>query len=682
MTTIEISKPEIRQEKSCRIDGLDTRYAEKLHDAVGDNGLIPVKLEQDVIIQRISHELYSDPQSGIRELLANEIRACHNAMKRHGAKPLIRVSMDTMTRELVIEGVDSEGIEEDRFLQVLSILGRSDNFDRTQPGKFGMGFASYTCLSDIIFVDTHARNGDCYSVMGKGGLGFQILDKPDMDHYGTRIRMTVRKDIKIKDLSTGIQQSLRLHGIDAVLTIDGNTHDIQKATISNLVSAEGGAKPGHHVVHLENDNIEVAINFSFHNHQPNDEKIEKTFANLVGMPIKHRLSNMYYRSIASIAYNIKNEEKFPPMPNRERFSNKVEKQIEAEIDKLVTEQLPKVKAQNICEFLANPHSPVITRYRNRIQGLDPDTARIAELISKGYYVDKYEHIQFIKNPSKVLIDKSGRGEKINAIYDHDDTMKIMLVYGKDNRQDYDDFVKYGIKPVTQYVKENKLRTVKHVRVYDLRNNSSKSYRVDQMPANVIVAGKEFLRLKETIRQADEIGHLATRASDTCGYGIDMKRFKEIAKNHIYNTSDGILTAGQILDTGKKVAYHKYKKTYNLMSTSSILRDNVIVVDCSKNRFELLLTVDAAEHLRTSHLLKDLEKSIDPDRWMNIGLLDALANSQLQNKSLLKYMNRIDNGRESAISLLEDIERDVLDWARKKDKAIQCAPMRACKRRKA
>ncbi|MEP0826830.1 MAG: hypothetical protein HRF40_15270, partial [Nitrososphaera sp.] len=55
-------KPTLVEEDPLPLDSSQLSYASKLLQA-SSNGLIPVKLEQDVIIQRISHDLYSDPKS-------------------------------------------------------------------------------------------------------------------------------------------------------------------------------------------------------------------------------------------------------------------------------------------------------------------------------------------------------------------------------------------------------------------------------------------------------------------------------------------------------------------------------------------------------------------------------------------------------------------------------------------
>ena len=196
--TPAIYKPAIRAETA--LVGYDNGgYAGSLPDKARD-GFLAVSLESDVVTQRISRDLYASPQSGIRELYVNEVRACKEAA-RHGAKPYIHITIDAAVRSITVEGIDSMGMGWTTFRDVYAVLGRSTNFDGRTPGQFGFGRAAYTCLSDIMIMDIHSREtGERYSVMGRNGVGFQTgLPEPaDMDHFGVRISMTVRPDVTFR----------------------------------------------------------------------------------------------------------------------------------------------------------------------------------------------------------------------------------------------------------------------------------------------------------------------------------------------------------------------------------------------------------------------------------------------------------------------------------------------------
>ena len=115
-----------------------------------DNGSIEVKLEKEVIRDRVAFNVYTSWLSGVRELLTNEIKACKIARDKHNAKPHIIVSIDPNERQLIIQGFDSLGISSHIFGKIVAWLGRSHNFDRDSIGMFGMGIESYTTLSNTV----------------------------------------------------------------------------------------------------------------------------------------------------------------------------------------------------------------------------------------------------------------------------------------------------------------------------------------------------------------------------------------------------------------------------------------------------------------------------------------------------------------------------------------------------
>ncbi len=164
---IAIFKPELIKENPLQLEPESIAYAGKLVSAAKD-GMIPVTLEEDVVIQRISHDLYAKATSGFRELFNNEARACRIAKKKYEANPKIVITVVPSKRSLTIQGFDSTGMNQDRFLQVFTKLGRSDNFDGGEIGQFGFGRAAYTTLSEIMILKTWARDtNEKYAVMGQ-----------------------------------------------------------------------------------------------------------------------------------------------------------------------------------------------------------------------------------------------------------------------------------------------------------------------------------------------------------------------------------------------------------------------------------------------------------------------------------------------------------------------------------
>ncbi len=85
---IKIYKPVLVSENKLELDEDTINYNKNLFEGT-DDGFIPMDVDKDVAIQRMSRDLYQFASSGFRELYANEARACRYAKKHHNADPVI-----------------------------------------------------------------------------------------------------------------------------------------------------------------------------------------------------------------------------------------------------------------------------------------------------------------------------------------------------------------------------------------------------------------------------------------------------------------------------------------------------------------------------------------------------------------------------------------------------------------
>lgn len=188
---------------------------------VAKNGVIPVLLEEDVVRSRVGH-LYADPASAIRELYANELRACRTAQDRFHANPRIEITVDISDRSIVIHGIDSLGITEEKFVNVLSVLGETDNTDGAEIGQWGWGVASYVSISDSILFETYAREtGEKFTMLGINGEHFSRLPEPDLNSPGTRVTVYVKENFNIQFLAERARKICRYADVDTYLRVIG-----------------------------------------------------------------------------------------------------------------------------------------------------------------------------------------------------------------------------------------------------------------------------------------------------------------------------------------------------------------------------------------------------------------------------------------------------------------------------
>ena len=379
--TIAIYKPTFVKEDPLQLDSSEISYASRLLQA-SNNGLIPVKLEEDVIIQRISHDLYSDPKSGFRELYNNEARACRIARKNYpGASPHIVVTVKPSERRLVIRGIDSMGMSQQKFLTVYTVLGRSDNFDSTEVGQFGMGRAAYTCLSDIMVLETYSREtGEKYAVMGKNGVGYNVLPQPtDLDNYGTRITVTLRENISIPALVEYIFDVCRFSGVRTTIDLEEEVNNFGDSFHAGQYEV-GLESMKEYVAGLRTKNgdeekllldVEIADDPDFYLYgeiiarkssweEDYSRVLDKGSAGtyLVSVPIEGDLGDL---PLSRWIVNIKDERKYPPTADRERLTDAAIGAIREKVMAALKEKLqPVLKLDSLSDYVRSPYRMLYT----------------------------------------------------------------------------------------------------------------------------------------------------------------------------------------------------------------------------------------------------------------------------------------------------------------------------------
>jgi hypothetical protein len=372
---ISIYKPTLVKEDPLPLDSSELSYASRLLQA-SNNGLIPVKLEEDVIIQRISHDLYSNPKSGFRELYNNEARACRIARKNYpGASPHIVVAVKPSERRLVIHGIDSMGMSQQKFLTIYTVLGRSDNFDSTEVGQFGMGRAAYICLSDIMVLETYSRETcEKYAVMGKNGVGYNVLPQPaDLDSYGTRITVTLREDISIPDLVEYIFDVCRFSGVKTAIELDDDINEFSdfhagqyEVGLENMKEYVAGLREKNGDEEKLLLGVEITDDPDFYLYgeiiackssweEDYGRMLDKGSAGtyLLNVPIEGDLGDL---PLSRWIVNIKDERKYQPTADRERLTDAAANAIREKVMAALKERLqPALKLGSLSDYVRSPY---------------------------------------------------------------------------------------------------------------------------------------------------------------------------------------------------------------------------------------------------------------------------------------------------------------------------------------
>ncbi len=360
MAEEEIRKyePEIKPQTRLAIDG----DSEGFEDVTGDDGLIHTKLNQSVIIQRISKDLYKSPKSGLRELYANSVRACQLAEEKYGRKGHISITLDGNpdTRKITIED-NGIGISAARFKNILLELGTSDNHDSGKTGQFGMGFAAYMTMSSVCIIDTVTDSGESYKMLAKDGASFQKMGKADRTAPGTTITMTPYQNVNMSDLfqfggwltrySTvkttwevtevedryGDKANHRGYEWNRMTLLDEAHRDEERSRL---------AKPD--VLHINTDDYEFVARIGLYAKTRSGPDVF-----LCGVPIESEIRQEFNWWVL----NIKNERKFLPMPDRDSMTEAADGALGIEIDEKVKEHLKGVMRgiSTYKDFQASPY---------------------------------------------------------------------------------------------------------------------------------------------------------------------------------------------------------------------------------------------------------------------------------------------------------------------------------------
>lgn len=377
--------------------------------------------------------LYKDPVAAVQEIVANAVAACKAARQLHGADAYIRVH--ACGRNLSIEDRNSMGMSWDVFRNVYARAGSSLKMGpdgAATPGMFGCGSLSYVLVSDIMFLASHSREtGERYEVMACDGRGFQTgLPEPDMEWYGTRVRLTIRKDVGMQAVFNRIAAIAGACGVRIVVDLDhaddsfvpscslrnraldedavaeaeaevmddvpvdaeeappgtdgidrtggmtgryvfeASTFDDKVRRQLDRLSGGSGAGTEYVCVRAESDDLEVAaINrCNSDGYYDNTAAVCRTY--LAGMPIDQPYGSR--RSGASwvgrmfdgwvVLIHAKNERKYMPTPDRERFAEKTSKRLAIEVDRLLIDKIRAIRPATLAEYLSDPSNRALEPY--------------------------------------------------------------------------------------------------------------------------------------------------------------------------------------------------------------------------------------------------------------------------------------------------------------------------------
>ena len=309
-----------------------------------------VGFEETAIRDILTKQIYTDPKAGFRELYANAVRACLTAKEEYGANPRIEIMINPKTLDFEIMEYDSTGITHKIFDEVLTVLGRSSNFDGTKPGQFGIGIAAYHAISDNMFVESRARNGDEISSLIRGMQTCDDVIKSNpvsFKNFGTKVKLKMQKlsEAKyidayatnwhlLKDVIAYLKDMAMFSGIETWLNIERVGGDWPGSTGRNQI----GPVDPRTKMNIDPDKYDTMFvinndDYDLIAHGKKGGTYDRMFqkVTLAGMPMsKPELTLWDFRDWY---INVKNERDYEPVASRDGFTEKTISALNEKIKK-------------------------------------------------------------------------------------------------------------------------------------------------------------------------------------------------------------------------------------------------------------------------------------------------------------------------------------------------------------
>ena len=388
---IKTFSPSIDKTKNINVSKIpDTRktsYTEKFKEIEDAKGFIETTMNVGVVLDVLSHKMYPSPESAMRELYMNAIRACQIAKEQYKAKPSILIVIDPINRGLIVHEFDSMGITFNEFNESLRVLGESTNFDRTKTGMMGMGFHAYVLISETIKVESFSRKEEQSMVLlGRRGKGFTNLTSKEEPTYngqpmgsGVRLSLTYKEGVDPISLVNVIKSCAELNGIPTRIEVKDDIRkkgvngqdlveilqkkDVMECVLSNISDActnsfktdkktrgiNASVRDREVTYWIETEDYDVCGLVAIEKHRWNDnidvcDRYGHIETKLCGVPIRNDIKDRFQKLLDKditqthdpemfnwITINLKNEAKYPPITTREELS----KENEVNLNELV-----------------------------------------------------------------------------------------------------------------------------------------------------------------------------------------------------------------------------------------------------------------------------------------------------------------------------------------------------------
>ena len=353
---------------------------------------------------------------------------------------------------------------------MLLVLGNSDNLNTGETGQFGMGFASYTTLSTTVLLQTKYRTKDGkgadYAMLGRDGVSFKQVKMPALENYGTKLTLQLHNDISLGDLHEMMEMAKTasaLQDVDCRVGIDNDVDQIERITLESMVKAAAGGGVNDDVYSGCINDIQYSVAFT--KYQNSSQKLF-----LGGAPIT--IESELEMCGAMGYFNVLDEGRYKPMPERERFTKDAEDKIKTVVEDTI---MKKIIAQadlptDLSDIVNYEHKALINRmsYSDRLEKYAPVLYEVIQTYNRTqieYTSNTNSHKPQNKNMVDFFLNTTGVFVKSKIFYTRH--RKVIEEYAagddiwyiKDNGT-LPAFIRSQIPDIADYIKEHELQPKK------------------------------------------------------------------------------------------------------------------------------------------------------------------------------------------------------------------------------
>ncbi len=602
----------------------------KLEDS---NGVIKARLEEDVVRQRLSRDIYSNVSSGFRELYVNEVRACKRALAlRSDVQPRIMLTIDYSNRNLVIHGINSLGMPLKRFKDVLAVLGETDNESGDEIGQFGMGHLAFRALSDnILFESFSLESGEKYSYLGDGEKYERLPEPRGLASTGTRVTVTLKEDIDLRKLEEYARTVCAFSNLDTFFTVlneDGN--EIRESEQVNIYKDLGDAVPSSYGIPIEIDDDDFYLKGMLVP-RSSDSRPAPTVL-LLRVPIHAKNVASSLDLFHTCLVDIKNERKFKPAADRERLREDAQELLLQEINRKLKETLPRaLDLKTLDDFRNSPchdfyyasgetelYTPTketqeitnIVSFHVKRNGDGKDSVKLGNLVLQSKHlflsrsvVREYEHVLRKEYEDAIVFKAAYRhyydsySEKLFQKYGirtdaEEEFQRVKAKLGREWRAGLDSEVRTEPDNAPYYITIHQSHVISDERygntTHYLSERAESEYRASWVDDKVIfIPSGQLSKYLEILKEVDSSYKLTKANPKRMPNAVTLDEFVRKVNTKEAETTDGRMTFSQIVDSKKRVEILVYdaptiSKTYKAAEK----RRRIFLALDSEEAFEL------------------------------------------------------------------------------------------------